>query len=473
MTRRIADKLVAATGTGTWLPRPVAELRASLDARRVAVRRSVDCRLITPMFGGGAQAGRVDPSMPVSAKGIRGQLRFWWRATRGAARCRTTDELAAAEATIFGTAETPSALQVVVRRCDPAQVTTEPCVEWERKPNGGFRPNWKGPFAGFDNPLRYVAFPFQGTSPDSDKPVEPGKYLAEFRFAVDVTSPADTALDIEAALWAWLNFGGCGARTRRGCGAVFAAGFAPASAEGVADWMNQAKAKYGLDFEADRAWPTLVRALLIGEKPTGSIAAWKASVGEMWAFRQGEAGHGSGVGRNEGLKPHRPGRSRWPEPESLRAATKRRASKHQRLAHIPDDAYPRAELGLPIIFHFAPQPRDNPQDTELYPVVDGQRRTRMASPVILRPMGLAAGPSLPMVALLRTPQLSACHLVRKATDERPLRDIDAEQIRRPALASYAGSPLRNQDTNQPRSAAGSAVEAFGAFVQEHGFRRVS
>jgi CRISPR-associated protein Cmr1 len=476
MTRRIADKLVAAAGTGTWLPRPVAELRALLDAGRSAVTRSVDCRLITPMFGGGPQTGRVDPSMPVSAKGIRGQLRFWWRATRGAARCATTDQLAEAEAAIFGTAEEPSRLQIVVRRIEPLQVKTEPCAQWDRRPDGRYRLNWKGPFGGFDNPLRYVAFPFQGTAPNSDKLVEPGNFLADLRFVVDATGPAETALEVEAALWAWSNFGGCGARTRRGCGAVFSADFAPGSAGEIADWLNEAQARYALNFEAERDWPTLARAVLTGGKPSGALEAWKTSVGEMLAFRQGEAGHGNGVGRNEGdpaLTPHRPGRSRWPEPESLRAATNRRAGKHQRLEHVPNDAYPRAELGLPIIFHFAPQPQGNPEDTELYPVVDGQRRTRMASPVILRPLGLGSGKAVPMVAALRTPVLEACHLVRHAQDTKPLKTIESDQIRRPALATYKNSPLQNLDSGAPRSLAGSAVEAFTTFVQEHGFRRVT
>lgn len=40
-------------------------------------------KLITPLFGGGVEAGVNDPITPIRASGIRGQLRFWWRAIRG------------------------------------------------------------------------------------------------------------------------------------------------------------------------------------------------------------------------------------------------------------------------------------------------------------------------------------------------------------------------------------------------------
>ncbi len=38
------------------------------------------CTLVTPMYGGGVDAGKVDEDMPIRATAIRGQLRiFWWR----------------------------------------------------------------------------------------------------------------------------------------------------------------------------------------------------------------------------------------------------------------------------------------------------------------------------------------------------------------------------------------------------------
>ena len=40
---------------------------------------TVECELITPMYGGGVKAGVVDRNMPIRASALRGQLRFWWR----------------------------------------------------------------------------------------------------------------------------------------------------------------------------------------------------------------------------------------------------------------------------------------------------------------------------------------------------------------------------------------------------------
>jgi hypothetical protein len=68
------------------------------------------------------------------------------------------------------------------------------------------------------------------------------------------------------------------------------------------------------------------------------------------------------------------------DPSSHTAAV---VAKHSRLTDIPDDAFPRAELGLPIVFHF--QEQGDPPDTVLYPANDsqGKKRERMASPLIL------------------------------------------------------------------------------------------
>ena len=47
-------------------------------------RREYRIELITPLFGGGVEAGENDPTMPIRGTSVRGQLQFWWRATRGA-----------------------------------------------------------------------------------------------------------------------------------------------------------------------------------------------------------------------------------------------------------------------------------------------------------------------------------------------------------------------------------------------------
>lgn len=62
--------------------------------------------VITPMFGG-VFPGETDTVTPVRASSIRGQLRFWWRATIGA-KCTDIDDLAKREGAIWGTMEEES-----------------------------------------------------------------------------------------------------------------------------------------------------------------------------------------------------------------------------------------------------------------------------------------------------------------------------------------------------------------------------
>lgn len=49
--------------------------------------------LITPMFGGGVKARTVDTGMPIRAREVRGQLRFWWRLLAKHKNLREAEEL--------------------------------------------------------------------------------------------------------------------------------------------------------------------------------------------------------------------------------------------------------------------------------------------------------------------------------------------------------------------------------------------
>ncbi|MFQ3683794.1 type III-B CRISPR module RAMP protein Cmr1, partial [Roseiflexus sp.] len=58
--------------------------------------------LITPLFGGGVNPASHDPVTVVRPAEIRGQLRFWWRATRGGQFGDDLNTLRAAEEAIWG-----------------------------------------------------------------------------------------------------------------------------------------------------------------------------------------------------------------------------------------------------------------------------------------------------------------------------------------------------------------------------------
>src|SRR5262249_52878064 len=70
--------------------------------------------VMTPLFGGGVDAGINDPVTLIRPSSIRGHLRFWWRATRGA-RCNSVKELRQREGEIWGTPDNPSVIIIQVK----------------------------------------------------------------------------------------------------------------------------------------------------------------------------------------------------------------------------------------------------------------------------------------------------------------------------------------------------------------------
>ena len=71
-----------------------------------------EIEVITPIFGGGAETKKVDSEIPIRPSSIRGHLRFWWRATRGAHL--SVDALRAREEEIWGSSKSPSPVIIEV-----------------------------------------------------------------------------------------------------------------------------------------------------------------------------------------------------------------------------------------------------------------------------------------------------------------------------------------------------------------------
>ena len=428
-------------------------------------------QVITPIFGGGVKAGENDSVKPIRPSSIRGHLRFWWRATRGA-KSEDGAQLFDREGEIWGTADSPSPVAIRVIQPDSASLG-------QRKTSENF---------GFQNrygPESYVLFPAR----DKGYPL-----LKEgFTFRLEIHWPKleklqklrdienaklrrekkpqkpekidDISTDIEAAVWAWTNFAGIGSRTRRGCGALFCQDTAPKDIAGVEKWYRDHLLSYGAGQWRERNWPIMPDKILIGSTSGKPIDQWAKAIDVMRAFRQG-----ADVGRNPGSSggARMPGRSRWPEPESIRRLTKARLPKHQRMPAIPEDAFPRAEFGLPIVFHFKDgqdkkerfsEFRD-PPESELCPV--GSKR--MASPVILRPLAFGDGRrAVPLIMRLVTKPLKDVELkVRGET----IHTASPEEIRGPRLAEYRSSPMSGLTED------GSALEAFVSFAKGNEFLEV-
>ena len=126
---------------------------------------------------------------------------------------------------------------------------------------------------------------------------------------------------------------------------------------------------------SSRKWPTLPDKILIKNgNSVDALQCWSGVIRLLQTFRQGKD-----IGRDPGNSSSRPGRSRWPEPESIRRITGDRARKYQRMEHIPDNAaFPRAEFGLPIVFNLPAQ--GDPGTLELYPVVGGSEKQGWRAP---------------------------------------------------------------------------------------------
>ncbi|MGA9097798.1 MAG: type III-B CRISPR module RAMP protein Cmr1 [Methanotrichaceae archaeon] len=413
-----------------------------VDPHPDALVKMYDIQVITPIFGGGVKAGENDPLTLIRPSSIRGHLRFWWRTIRGT-KFETAERLRLREGEIWGTTESPS--NVIVEVSIRSIGSTYPCAY---TPEGKSFPRFE------KNHPSYALFPFQGNKKDGT-PI--AKCTSNISFILKLTCPRDIASDMEAAIWAWTNFGGIGARTRRGCGALYCKELSPSDKNSIRFWYESRLKSFGAVMSNECEWPILPEGFLVRDNRIADVLQnWSEVIGLMQTFRQGQ-----NVGRNPGTGQNRPGRSRWPEPETIREASSSRSTRHPRIAAIPDDAFPRAEFGLPLVFHF--KDVGDPKDTELYPVISGREKTRMSSPLIIRPMICADGSVLQIILRLKTD--SPEEVILRKAPKNPL----FKKISDPGLATYPKSPMGSSGPGKPvRSPSGSAIEAFISFAKEKG-----
>ena len=292
----------------------------------VSTQVTVECELITPMYGGGVKAGVVDRNMPIRASALRGQLRFWWRLLNSTTYPKSKD-LFNAESALWGGISSigPKASQVTL------QVKAEPVSSQDLIASSNDRSK-------FD----YVLI-LDKKKKENPKLLQEGykfKLILSFNSTMEEAQKEEV---IEALRW-WASFGGVGARTRRGLGAVKVTSNLACVSNPVS--CQEVGSKNGV---------------MVLRNPTNdAVAAWRCAINKLKNFRQGV-----GVGRDSSRH------SRWPEPKAIRRLAKRQ-EKNQ------NDYYPRAAFGLPIVF------QNNPTGT-LEPNEPDRDKDRMASPLILRP----------------------------------------------------------------------------------------
>lgn len=336
--------------------------------------------LITPLFGGSATPGVTDGKIPIRGAEIRGHLRFWWRATRGASPVGTADPLAdmrERECALWGTVASSGA---------STQSKVDVRVEIV---SAGTLINWDD---GSLSAVKYALFPLESAVPT-------GQLRTGVKFRLALTYPANKVDEVHAALWAWETFGGIGARTRRGCGALKCISINDESGPLVSTWEE-------LEKTITKELKTLVRAgqwhpgvphldeyvifKFVKTRFTTPLDAWGALISRLRAYRQQRQSKTFG-------------RSMWPEPDAIRRRASNRYPDKQfrkvRDSLTTIDKFPRGQFGLPIVFHFAKEYDDDSDlDATLQGAAEGFHR--WASPLILRPIAVQHGAAA-MAAILR------------------------------------------------------------------------
>lgn len=383
-------------------------------------------QLVTPMFGGGVVAREVDVNHPIRETSIRGQLQFWWRATAGA-KYDNSKTLHKAHSKIWGSTNLKSKIRIHVE-----QPKNEKPVSYEditRK----------------FQPLRYALFPFaKNNQTEQAHGVRQG-----LTFSLKIQSVANELTssqwqEVQIAIKAWINFGGLGSRTRRGCGSLYSKNYSFADSKSTQIWIND----IGTDKILD--WPTISKRSYCLPKLGETIAAWSESISLMQYFRQG-----SDFGRNIGNKgDNHPGRSRFPEPDTIRRLTNRHDPRHQPNNNMPN-GFPRAEFGLPIIFQFKDK-RTDPEETTLIPDIDSAER--LASPLILKPIACSEAEAFPAIIVLNGKRVQSCRLMLK--NKQDIQNSLRIPIQSPSFKNIDPSPMNGHE---------SAIDAFLAYAQKEGY----
>jgi CRISPR-associated protein Cmr1 len=341
-------------------------------------------KLITPLYGGGEEPAKPDSITVVRATEVRGHLRFWWRATRGGSFDGDLQKMKKREEEIWGSSGEkgkPGPSPVSVALQDPTE--GKPIKELDKDKNGKKR------HIGDPGALwSYVAFPLR----DSKGEVREG-----VSFSLEIKYPGGLKDDVEAALWAWEIFGGIGARTRRGFGALQRTDNGLLTREQMEVEINNGIKKHVVIGIYPAGVPNLSGKLKfkVVSKGDTSAAAWEYLFKKLKDFRQD---------RNPGSS-SRFGRSRWPEPDAIRRVPGMTSSDAHAKRLNTVDKFPRAKFGLPIIFQFKDEGIGDPKQTSL----EGQDHDRLASPLILRPIACSDG-ALGLAAILEWEPVNSTEL---------------------------------------------------------------
>ena len=373
------------------MSRPQGPAPIQLDKAR-SMRITVPFKFLTYVFGGGVEhvqdtqdphhatpSRPFDEVTPIRATGVRGQLRFWWRATTGV-RCASLQAMRDQEEALWGgvwseaKGMSPGVVSITVNTHGhkPKPV---PVFGWrEGKAHPSTTPSGEQ--------IEYGAFPLrpQGNNGQAQDPRsavwDHGDQV--YTLTVDLSDPR-RAPEVILAINAWLTVGGYGGRTTRGFGAVALVSDREHT-EGLSSCPDMLRSQ--LKERQDPASIQGVPALIADDerwafgKREEHQKAWHTALEKLRTFRQGcDKGRNPPAGGSKSPA----GRSRWPEADELRRITGQSSASHRVPLHKAR-AFPRADFGLPIIFHFKDKGEPKDQTLQVSKTIN-----RFPSTLIVRP----------------------------------------------------------------------------------------
>jgi CRISPR-associated protein Cmr1 len=390
------------------------------------VRQVREYEIITPLFGGGVNLGESDPVTVIRGTEIRGQLRFWWRACRGGQFNGDLEAMKKAEDKIWGAAykkgeesvSQSETVQIVVDVISPGTSKSP----FERQ-NGRAR--------SVQNVApSYAAFPLQPSDEENqaNSPLKTVRQNVSFRLMISF--PTAQRTELEAALWAWETFGGVGARTRRGFGALRCINIQEnqqslpvelpvANQEQTKQWIQTNLKQHVVDGLWPGNIPHLAKQnsdnfkLVKSINSRNAMTIWREIIEKLKSFRQMRYSP-TQQGANH------PGRSKWPEPSTIRQLTGQSSPRHTN--PIPNPLikkFPRAAFGLPIIFQFKDGNKRFPNDPQSDPrktTLQLEEFDRFASPLILKPIACQEGYFFGLAYILEGTGLENQQLVLKTLE---------------------------------------------------------
>jgi CRISPR-associated protein Cmr1 len=394
-------------------------------------------QLITPLYGGGVSPALPDPITVVRTTEARGQLRFWWRAYH-AAKFSDLAALKNAEDELWGAAATKEEKpkqENEQHQAEQDHKRPQTTVQMEIKVNQPgkdiaayrvirtqgqrYRVNEQRPV-----PL-YAVFPLQPAQEKLDAwdpAIDTEKHVREgVVFTLTLFFPEEKKEEVAAALWAWETFGGIGARTRRGFGALRLLSIDGKEHTDLPDlktqtpekWIQEKLKKLVAVGRYPLGMPRLTSTLqfVVTSPEQDSYTIWNKLIQQLRRFRQ----------HRQNSDVRNPGRSLWPEPSEIRKFTNQGLPAHK-TPPIPDPPihkFPRAIFGLPIIFHFIKNDPYNPDKEPRNTILRLDISERLASPLILKPLACLDGRYVGLAVILDGTGIEQNRLILKTQDKTP------------------------------------------------------